>query len=449
MYFAVGPGNSRLNERIFRLRGFFSVMIAGMALFHTTCLASADGWFRHRFGEMRAYHGDWLAVCANKTAGPCRAVQSAADPGSGAAFDRRLTLHRVPDSPDWAVEVMDRGMPAKSLETVVFTFDGDRVEIDPTDWRAGGLDAINVADTFVMTKPELTSDLIKRMRKGNRLVVSYAPAGEGNGQAAFSLRGVTAATRAIDERVAAMSQSSSEVDLETDKPSIQAADAQKIVSTIWLWNGFKDESDENNIVVPNPESYRLHLRADGTFTFQADCNAGNGSYELDGNSLTFNPLMATTLAECGKGSLYNTYLRLLHDVRTFVRSDDQLYLNLMADGGNMEFGKFHAVTGVITAPDGAAMPEHATVEVKINDVSLADAPATQVGGQIIYGAKQFPVRFEATYHAPGIMPQHTYGAQVRILDSQGRTVFINTSAVNVLTWGNATYDIEVPVEMVN
>lgn len=424
-------------------------MIASMALVLAAGSASADEWFRHRFGELRAYFSDWLAVCANEGEGPCRAVQSAADPGSDAAFDRRLTLHRIPDSSDWAIEVMDRGLPGTVLQTLVFTFDSEPVDIDPVHWRAGGLDAINAAETIIMTEPEVTADLVERMRKGNRLVVSYTPVGEGNGQAAFSLRGVTAATRAIGERVAAMPQSSSEDDLEIDKPPMQASDDQQIVSTIWLWNGFKDESDENNVVAPNPESYRLQLRADGTFSVLADCNSGNGSYKLDGNSLTFDPLMATTLAECGKGSLYNTYLRLLHDVRTFIRSGDQLYLNLMADGGNMEFSKFHAVTGVITVSDGAAMPEGATVEVKINDVSLQDAPATQVGGQTIYDAKHFPVHFEATYHAPSIIPQHTYGAQVRILDAEGRTVFINTSAVDVLTRGNATYDIDVPVDKVN
>ncbi len=431
------------------MRGLCSVSVAGMALVLVANPASANDWIRHKFGDMRAYFGDWLGVCANEGEGPCRAVQSAKDPRSSAAFDRRLTLHRVPDSSDWAVEVMDRDMPAARLETVVLTFDGDTVEIDPKDWRAGSLDAINVADTITITNPELTADLIERMRKGNRLVVSYMPAGAGNGNAEFSLRGITAASRSIEERLAAIPQSSSEQDPETDKPSMHAADDQHIVSTIWIWNGFKDESDENNIVVPNPENYRLHLRPDGTFSFRADCNSGSGSYDVEGNSVTFNPLMASTLAECGTGSLYGTYLRLLAEVRTFVRNGDRLFLNLMADGGNMEFDKFHAVTGIIIAPEGATLPDSATVEIKISDVTLADAVATQVGGQSIYDATQFPVRFEATYHAPGILPQHAYAAQVRILDASGKLAFINTTAVDVLTRGNPTYDITVPVEKVN
>ena len=34
----------------------------------------AQEWFTHRFGELRAYHGDWLAVCSENGAGACRIV---------------------------------------------------------------------------------------------------------------------------------------------------------------------------------------------------------------------------------------------------------------------------------------------------------------------------------------------------------------------------------------
>ena len=72
-----------------------------------------------------------------------------------------------------------------------------------------------------------------------------------------------------------------------------------------------------------------------------------------------------------------------------------------------------------------------------------------IGGQTIFDARQFPINFEATYNAQAIDPRHTYGLGVRITDSQGKLLFINTTAYNVLTQGNPTYDVEVVVEPVN
>jgi uncharacterized lipoprotein YbaY/LysM repeat protein len=229
----------------------------------------------------------------------------------------------------------------------------------------------------------------------------------------------------------------------------EAAPESDIVGIIWNWQSFKDQSGQNDITVPNPDSYRLQLQPDGTYGFKADCNSGSGSYTLEGNNLTFNPLMATTLAECGPGSLYNEYLRLLGQVATYVLDGDNLVLNLAADAGNMNFSKLQAVTGRIVAPEGSTFPEGAEVEVKVSDVSLADAPATQIGGQTIFDARQFPINFEATYNTQAIDPRHTYGLGVRITDSQGKLLFINTTAYNVLTQGNPTYDVEVVVEPVN
>ena len=155
------------------------------------------------------------------------------------------------------------------------------------------------------------------------------------------------------------------------------------------------------------------------------------------------------MAECGPDSLYDEYLRLLGDVVTYVREGDNMYLNLKMDAGNMKFGKLQAVTGQVVAQDPAPLPEKNLVEVQVNDVSLADALATQVGGQTISDVNQFPIAFEATYNGQAIDPRHTYAVNVRITDEQGNLLYINTSTLPVLTQGNPTYNLEVMVEKVN
>lgn len=117
----------------------------------------------------------------------------------------------------------------------------------------------------------------------------------------------------------------------------QSEEEQPLVGTTWQWVEFQDTADENNVNVSAPENYTLTLNEDGTANIQADCNQVNWTYELDGSSLTFNTLGASTLAFCGEDSLDTTFLERLGSTATYVISDGQLFLNLQADAGNMVF----------------------------------------------------------------------------------------------------------------
>ncbi|MEQ9259494.1 MAG: hypothetical protein RIG84_10365 [Roseovarius sp.] len=176
-------------------------LLAGLVL--VAAPAVAQEWFTHSSGELRAYHGDWLAVCADEGEGPCRAVTTAVDPGSQAFFDLRLAIHRLDASPDWAVEVMDRGMPGEALTALSFSFDGEVVDLPPGAWEQGDFDGYNAVDTVVIRDAEIAADLVARMKPGTAVVMTYRPRGEGDGVARFSLRGVTAAADAIEARVLA------------------------------------------------------------------------------------------------------------------------------------------------------------------------------------------------------------------------------------------------------
>ena len=187
---------------------------------------AAQDWFEHRSGELRSYHLDWLAACADGGEGACRVVYAAPDIGSEAPFDRRLTLRFDEAEALWTPEVMDRGMPVDALEEVAFAFDEDTPVAIPLDALAAGAQAAPApasadgvsaedvpggdwpiqappgtdvaAETVVVSDPAYRDILLAEMRAGRRLRVTYAPTGTGDGEADLSLFGLTAAMAAVE-----------------------------------------------------------------------------------------------------------------------------------------------------------------------------------------------------------------------------------------------------------
>lgn len=158
---------------------------------------AAQDWSLHEFGERRAFFKDWLAVCADAGAGPCRLVRSSRD-NTSSAFDTRVTLHRSPEG--WHIEVMDRGLPAHSLSELRFVFDDmQRVVVTRDDFDAGAWTVPSVSDTVTINDPETVDKLLDAMRGGMDLRISYLPTGSGDGTAVVPLRGVTAGLAELDQ----------------------------------------------------------------------------------------------------------------------------------------------------------------------------------------------------------------------------------------------------------
>ncbi len=232
--------------------------------------------------------------------------------------------------------------------------------------------------------------------------------------------------------------------------------AERIVGVTWRWLSFQDMAEENDITVPDPENYTLRLEADGRAAIKADCNQVSWTYTLDGSSLTFNTLGATTLALCPPGSLDRQYLSLLGSVATWVPGEDgRLVLNLMADGGNMTFGATdeyaeNCVTGTITTADPQELPEDAIIQIQIQDTSLADAEAPVMGEQILEAAgAQFPIAYKVCYDPGDINDNLMYGMSVRITAPDGKLLFISDTNTPVITQGFPTSDVEIGVVPVN
>ena len=90
------------------------------------------------------------------------------------------------------------------------------------------------------------------------------------------------------------------------------------------------------------------------------------------------------------------------------------------------------VTGTITYRERIALTPNAAVEIKLQDVSRADAPAVTMGEQIIENPGQVPIAFEIEYDPADIDDRFTYAIGVRITESAELT-FINDTRYQIIT----------------
>lgn len=103
------------------------------------------------------------------------------------------------------------------------------------------------------------------------------------------------------------------------------------------------------------------------------------------------------------------------------------------------------LTGVVTYRERMALPPNAVVEVQLQDVSRADAPAQTIAEQVITPTTQVPIPFELKYDPASIDPRNRYAVAARIT-ADDELLFINTTAYPVITGGNPTANVEVVVE---
>jgi putative lipoprotein len=105
------------------------------------------------------------------------------------------------------------------------------------------------------------------------------------------------------------------------------------------------------------------------------------------------------------------------------------------------------VAGTVSYLEKIALPSDAMITVQLQDVSIADAPATVIGETIITEFDEIPIPFAVSYDPEVIDTRNTYALQVRITDGEGNLLFINTTSYPVITQGNPS-EVEVMVEPV-
>jgi uncharacterized lipoprotein YbaY len=188
---------------------------------------------------------------------------------------------------------------------------------------------------------------------------------------------------------------------------------------------------------------------DNQVTGPAGCNNYFASYERTESALEVGPIGSTRMmCSVPEGIMEqeSVYLALLESANTYQIEAGRL--KVQNDSGELVLIYDAAVTGTVTYLQRVALPDDAVVEVKLLDVSLADAEAVTISEQTIVNPGQVPVAFELLYDPQDIDPRNTYSVQVRITNGAGDLIFINTSAFLVLTQGNpSTVDMTVePVD---
>ena len=94
-----------------------------------------------------------------------------------------------------------------------------------------------------------------------------------------------------------------------------------------------------------------------------------------------------------------------------------------------------------------ALPPTATLEVSLQDVSLADAPAVTLAKQSGPIKGQVPLPFHLSYDPAQVKPGHTYSVSARI-EVDGKLLFITTERHAVQLNGQDPQPLRLRVDAV-
>ncbi len=233
-------------------------------------------------------------------------------------------------------------------------------------------------------------------------------------------------------------------------PVPRPKDAERLVGITWYWQGTL-MSDDSQFVPDDRRRYTVLFSRDGRVAVRADCNRGAGKYVLEGRSLTISAL-AVTKAACPPGSLEQRFLAQLSNVASLLWRGDVLHLEIKFDSGTMTFSKALSearVTGTVTYRQRIALPPDAVVDVWLQDVSRANAPAVLLGHQtIVAGGRQVPFAFEIKYDPSWITANAMVVVRATITVG-GRLMFTTTTVQRVITGGYPSEGIELVLQQVN
>ena len=100
------------------------------------------------------------------------------------------------------------------------------------------------------------------------------------------------------------------------------------------------------------------------------------------------------------------------------------------------------VTGAITYRERMALPPTAQVEIRLDDVSLMDAPSKTIAQQSFTAdGRQVPFAFSLTVDQRKLDPRGRYAVAARITDASGKLMFITDTHNGVTFDGRPRIDL--------
>jgi heat shock protein HslJ len=102
-------------------------------------------------------------------------------------------------------------------------------------------------------------------------------------------------------------------------------------------------NNDDTFVPDNSSNYTVEFKDDGTVHIKADCNTANGTYTVDGSSITINEPLAMTMAMCPPGSLSEEFVKQLTGIAIYFFESEYLYFDLKFDSGTMKFSPMKSV----------------------------------------------------------------------------------------------------------
>ena len=105
------------------------------------------------------------------------------------------------------------------------------------------------------------------------------------------------------------------------------------------------------------------------------------------------------------------------------------------------------LTGTVSYRERIALPPNARVEVRLEDVSQADAPADEIAAEtLLANGRQVPIPFELRYAPRSIEPSHRYAVRASITSADGDLMFTTATHYAVFTAGAADKNVEIVVQ---
>jgi heat shock protein HslJ len=132
--------------------------------------------------------------------------------------------------------------------------------------------------------------------------------------------------------------------IEADRLIAQDAEKQTgigmhdIVGPVWRW--VRTRYNDDTMLTRDAEAagYSLQLNPDGKVQVRGDCNAGGGSFTLEGANLAIT-ITHSTMAACPDSSLEAPFFRDLNRTGGVLLKNGRLFIDLKLGTGTMEFQK--------------------------------------------------------------------------------------------------------------